>query len=216
MNTIFSIRNNFTEQIFNGNKPLEFRNSIGKDVEANSTIYIYETKRNSGAGSVIGSVRIKSIIDIPWHRVGTYFILPYYVQLFGSEEEKEAVEKGMKVDLLDYDNSLILSYLFNDRILDYIEINKDIPNACEDAHYFYQFGREYKDRDRKAKVLCNKCDEWAEQIGFYDSSGSSFWKYAIELIEPNLFDQGIPISEFKGRDGNFLTKAPQSWCYTLH
>jgi len=211
-----SIRKSYTDLIFSRIKLLEFRNKIGKEVNPGDKIFVYETKRGTGSGSVIGSVTIDSIIQIPHHRVGTYFILPYYVEQFGTEEDRAAVHKAMQVDLLDCDNSLVLSYLFDDYVLDHmLEFRQPVDPweaLCESLYT----GKAYLEIEKKTKNLNNDCDAWAKLIGYYDEDDISYWKYAIKLKNPVKFDKGKNIAEFRGRDERYLQKAPQSWCYTIN
>lgn len=205
-----SVHKPYTDRVFNGTKMMEFRKRIGKDVHCGDTIYVYETKKNSGSGSVIGSVKIKSILLIPKIKVGTYFLLPYYVEQYGTEEEKETVKRAMRIKFDGYNSSLVLSYLFQADALSYIEKNNVPPSPWP---LYGSSLKEYNEAKRKEGDLCARCDEWGKKIGFYNQYDESDWKIAILLENPVLFKTPKKIEEFRGRNGNRLTRAPQSWCY---
>lgn len=210
MDILMPIHKPYTDRIFDGTKIMEFRTRIGKDIHCGDTIYVYETKNNSGSGSVIGSVKIKNIISIPKVKVGTYFLLPYYVKKFGTEEEKKTVKKAMGIELNGYCNSLVLNYLFQDAALSYMASTKSPPSPWP----LYGSGlMDYNNAKRKEDDLCGRCDKWGNEIGFYDEYDESNWKIAILLENPVLFKTPRKIEEFRGRNGNNLTRAPQSWCY---
>lgn len=205
-----SVHKPYTDMIFNGTKMMEFRKRIGKDVHCGDTIYVYETKKNSGSGSVIGSVKIKNIIPIPKVKVGTYFLLPYFVEKYGTEEEKETVKRVMRIKFNGYNSSLALSYLFQTDALSYIEENKVPPSPWP---LYGSSLKEYNEAKHKEGDLCTRCDEWGKKIGFYNQYDESDWKITILLENPVLFKTPKKIEEFRGRNGNRLTRAPQSWCY---
>jgi predicted transcriptional regulator len=210
MNVIYSIRKEYIDRIFSLEKDLEFRNRIGKEVKPGDLIYFYVTKSGGGSGSVVGHVKIKEIIEIPHHKVGTYFMLPFYVKKYGTEEEKNTVKKAMTINLKEYDNSLVLSYLFQKNALDYMKEKSRPPEIWP----LYKGDlRKYNEAKHKEKKLYDRCDKWAKEIGFYNKYDESNWKYAILLINPVRYEEAKMISEFKNKKGNYLKKAPQSWCY---
>lgn len=212
MDILMSIRKPYTGRIFDGTKPMEFRTRIGKNFDCVDTIYIYETKRNSGSGSVIGSVKIKKIIPIPKMKMGTYFLLPYYVDKYGTDEEKETVKKAMDIELNGYSNSLVLSYLFQDDALSYM---KETGLPPEHYHTYGSDLKEYNKAKQKENDLCERCDCWGRKIGFYDEYDESYWKFAIQLENPVLFKIPMEVGDFRCKNGNRLKRAPQGWCYVM-
>lgn len=53
----------YTKSFFEGSKTMEFRRRIVNDLlrEGKHTIYLYETKRNSGAGKIVGQADVKQV-----------------------------------------------------------------------------------------------------------------------------------------------------------
>lgn len=214
MNVIYSIHNDFTKLIFDGTKSVEFRNSIGNKMQIGDRIYIYETRKHHGAGAIIGNVTIKDIKKIPYHKVGTYFILPYYVEKYGTEEDKNTVKSAMGISLNDYDESIVLNYLYDQKSLDYMKTTHDVPDVLSNLYRGYSPAI-FNQLHEKVDKLCNACDNWAKQIGYYDLDDSAYWKYAIEITNPRKYDSGKPISDFQNSMGEVIKRAPQSWCYTI-
>lgn len=215
MNTIYSIYKEYIQLILGDIKNLEFRTHIGKDLQVGDTIYLYETKRNHGAGAVVGSVKVKNIFKLKYHKVGTYNMLPFYVQKFGTDEEKAVVQNALSIHLSEYDDSIILNYLYNDKMLNYMKKHDEVPDPFNYPAYHGYTAEEYEERMKKSTKLCEACDAWLTKIGYYNENGNSHWNYAIELVEPIRFDDARAISEFKGKNGEKLVRPPQSWCYTL-
>lgn len=211
MNAIFSFQKKHTSLIFNGRKPVDFKNKIGKDIKENDIIYIYETKRNGGSGMVVGEVRINKIIEIKkYPKFGAYTMLPYFCNLFGTEEEKRQVEKAMSIHVSHYDDSITLDYIFDDWTLDYMKKNDEVPDRF---HIEHQSLKEYGLISDRAHNLCKRCDEWAIEIGFYNDDECSLWKYIIELKNPILYEKPKKITGFHDKNGEPITKAPCPWCY---
>lgn len=214
MNVIYSIHRRYSEKIFSGEKDIEFRNIIGKDIYIGDMIYFYETKNKGGASMVIGSAKIKDIITIPYHKVGTYFLLPYYVEKYGTEEDKKTVKHAMEIKLDHYDESIVLNYLYDEKSLNYMSLNNDVPNVLKTMFRGYSIDQ-YNALCDRADQLCKSCDNWASRIGYYNEDKTSYWKYAIVLENPVKFKTGKPICYFKNRNGETIKKAPQGWCYTI-
>lgn len=215
MDAIFSIRPPFTDMIFNGEKDLEFRSKIGNELFPGNKLYVYETKKNRGLGAVIGSVTIEQIEELPYHKIGTYNLISHFTEKYGSEEEKKTVKKAMSIRLSNYDESIVLSHLFNDRTLDYMLENDDVPDPFKQPPYYGYSVKEFNQINEKGKKLLLRCDSWLKTIGYYTENGCTLWEYMIKLKEPKRFIHPKSITEFIKRDGTALKRAPQSWCYTL-
>ena len=50
-------------------------------------------------------------------------------------------------------------------------------------------------------------------MGFYDDCDESYWKYAIVIKNPVRYPVAKEITSFKDKNGNPITKTPQSWMY---
>lgn len=209
MNAIFSTDKYFLDLIFDKTKNIEFRKTLVKNLHQGDKIYFYETKRH-GSGMVVGYATIKDIVKIKHLRAGTMFLLPFYVEKYGTEEEKKTVDLMMSVDLENYDNSLLLDYLFDEKSLNEAKRTKKPRGFSLNNREIPKF----LEQQRKAQNLCSKCDDWGRKIGFYDNFGESSWDYAYILEDPKRFDAPKKVSEFKGLKGT-ITTAPQSFCYLI-
>ena len=89
MNVLVPIYKKHTDLIFKGIKIFDFKQNIPKKLHKGDKIYFYECKRNAGRGMVVGEAVVNEMIQIPDVNTGTYVMLPYYADLFGSEEEKK-------------------------------------------------------------------------------------------------------------------------------
>ena len=217
MNTIFSIRKPYTDYIFDGIKNLEFRKKVGKNMKAGDTVFLYETKKNHGLGKVVGSAEVKNIIEIPKVKIGTYFLLPYFIEKFGTEAEKAAAAKAMQIQLSNYDPTIVLDYFYDPIALDYMKKYDEVPEPWEHPYTErFSSAEEFNQSKLKADALYWKVDHWAEQIGFYDEMGESNWNYAIELQNIKKYQNPREIQEFKTMAGEALNGPPQSWCYVLN
>ena len=213
MDVIFSIRKNFLDLIFDGTKNIEFRKRIGKDIHEGDTIYFYETKAAGGSGMVVGEAKIKNIKPIERKKIGSYILLPYYVEKYGSEEEKEQIKKILDIHVSGYDDSVVLSYIFDNWSLDYMKKNDRLPDPRRNP--IWKDASVYNDTHWKAQMLCERADRWGKQIGFYDTLDECCWNWIIELENPIKYSSEKYINEFTDKSGlSRITSAPQSWCYT--
>jgi len=215
ISAVFPIHKKYSDLIFSGYKNFEFRH-VRTKLEPGSRVYIYETKKERGLGKVVGYFVCGEIKQIPRHKIGTYTMLPFYVDKFGTDEEKETVRQIMRIDFDDHDNSLALIYLFCERELidEMVETRKPI-----DTLRFWNYkdlNKRMKEKD-KASNLQSECDKWLTKIGFYnaDYGGKSDWDYMIEIASCKKFDNPVAISEFHKTNGEKLEKAPQNFCYVL-
>ena len=207
---IISVKN--TDNIFNGTQPILFLKRKGKDMNAGDTIYFCE-HGDRYSEKVIGKATISAIKDVPHVFTATYMFLPYYVSIYGNEEDKKMIEKAMEVQLDDYDNSFVLCYLYQDEVLEYMRENHKppsvwppLPCSCEQINAFLR-------ANKKRDALCNSCDAWARELGFYDKYDRAYWEYIVELKEAVSFNEPMNITSFSDVKGKPLTKKPRYWRY---
>lgn len=210
MNIIISIHKPFCDQIFSGEKPLEFRNNLPKALSPGDKVFVYETYAFDGSKMVIGEFTIKNIFKIPEnYRIGTYTYLDYYAKnILKDEDVVERIEKCKNIQVTGYYQDIVFNYLYLDNCLEYIKKFDKIPNSPILDKYFWAM-RE------KANKLINDCDMWLIKIGFSNADGYCY-PYGFEIENPIRYVSPIPITEFSLRNGNKLKKAPQSWCYTIN
>lgn len=212
MNAVFSLYKNYIDLIFSGVKDIEFRNKKIK-VNNGDKIYMYETKKDNGRGKIVGYFVVGDIVEIPKTKIGCYnFLLHYALKNNYDEDIIKQIEKAMSVDLTNYDNSLVLDYIFDDIMLDYmIKYKKpmDFDEKLRRDDVRYQI-----EAQRKSNEYCKKVDNWLRKIGFYNEYDESYWKFYIKIIDYKAFEKPIDISEFQLLNGNYLKAAPQSFCYT--
>lgn len=225
MNIITSIHRKYTEKIFSGEKPFEFRSKLPNDFGIGDIIYIYETSKNKGVKKVIAECKVKNIIKLTndkgeYSCFGAYHFIDYYFSHIKHQEdiaEKfRTVKEEFKDKFTNYKYGFIINYALSDIELDHIR------KTGRPYDTFTEFPNGYQDKrlvkllnDNEKTYNCIKeCDEWLSNIGFYYNYDESYWKYAIELTEIKKYDKPKEISEFIGRNGVALKRPPQSWCYT--
>lgn len=212
MNAIFSLHKKYADLILSGEKTMEFRNRKTK-LKDGDKVYIYETKKN-GCGKIVGYFICGETIEIPKHKVGTYNFLLKYAKKNCSKEDIEAIEKAMTIDLINYDNSLVLDYVFDDEIISYMQKYKEPPDFETNYSIFYNNHHRYVENDTKRKKLYDDVDKWLRKIGYYNEYDETYWKYYIEIKAYKKFDEPLSINNFQLCDGKTIEKAPQSYCYT--
>lgn len=162
---------------------------------------------------VVGYFVVEKIEEIKQSKVGTYNFMVDYAKKFCNQEDLEHILKASKINLKNYSNSYVLSWLFNEKIIDYMLLNSepvDIEQTMIDGEFF-----DSNEIDKKRNNFCNKCDDWLRNIGYYNESDEAFWKYKIYIKEAVKTTPTL-ITEFSLLNGNKLKKAPQSFYYTLN
>lgn len=211
MNVLTSIRKPYTDLIFNGTKPLEFRTRIPTDLEPDDTIFIYESKFKGGAGKVIGEAKLKQSLEIPKERLGMSFLLPYYADLFCSKEDQEQIQRFLPIKVSHFNRGLIIDELFNVALT-----NALLKHGALVGYKTYKNLKELYPKSKiqqdKAEALIRSCDEWGRTIGYYNKWDVVHWDYALELYDVKKYPVSKDLSEFEGRQGP-IKQAPQSFCY---
>lgn len=212
MNILLPIRQPFTSQIFSGIKPVEFRNRIPRNLHPGDKVYIYESKYKGGSGKVLGYATVKTIHEIDQKiKYGSYILSEFYLSLFGTDEEKAAFEKVKSLQIEGIKKGFAIQYIMEPQRLEFLSIYRRQFSDREAFNYCSL--KENLDNMDNSKEYCNKVDTWGEEIGFYDESGRSQWKYAIELENPVKFNIRKDLTKFRKLDKTVITKAPQSFCY---
>ncbi len=112
---MFSIHPHWLEMIFNEEKGLEFRNKIISSIKPETKIYFYETKKNNGAGKVVGDAVIIDVTKIEASRK------PLYQQCFnyiGYSNQEYAIrfiavrkyKEPMEISQFEYLNGNTMKY----------------------------------------------------------------------------------------------------------
>lgn len=208
MNIIISIHKPFINQILSGEKPWEFRTNLPKNIAIGDKVFMYETYFDGGAKRVVGEFIIKSIRELSMHtRCGTYNYLDYYAKhILKDEDAFNRIERCKKINVSNYYQDVVFSYMYLDKCLDFIEKNDKLPPSPI-------LDQEFWDMRAKADDFLFNCDNWLIKIGFTNGSGYCY-PYGFEIENYYRYDTPIPITEFSLPNGKRLEKAPQSWCYT--
>lgn len=212
MDILMSIHKVWIEKIFNKEKILEFRKSIGKNFKIGDTVYLYETSKNGGSKKVVGEFTIKDIVKLnKKSKIATYDLLPYYcLNIIKDEEAFEAVDKIFNIPLKNYNDAIKLSYIFNPHFIEYLRDTNNFPDLSK-------FSRDelniYLKNQEKSSKLVKDCDNWLFNIGFYNEYWECYYKYYLEIDNVKKYDIPLDLSNFKNQKGEIILKASQSWCY---
>lgn len=215
MNVILPIHKKYSDRIFSGLKPYEFRNRVPK-LEKYDKVFVYETKKY-GCGMVVGYFTVKDVEKIQHHKLGAYGYLSDYVHRYYNEEVQQLVDKAMTIDLNNCDNSLVLSYFLMEDCLDEMLKTKRPPENSFNNMLFYRMS-EYNQAKKLQTEIIESCDDWLRDMGFYNTEfgEKSEWEYRIVIADTCKYNNPIPITDFLNKDGNSIKKAPQSFCYTIN
>lgn len=192
-NILLPLHHTWLDLVFSGGKPFEFRNKIGTHWGIGSQVFFYETKRNGGAGLVMGRAQIGDMQAIPQNAVGPpRFLLRYWVEhVF---ERKESL-----LPLLDELGDYELPHYRKGTILRYLgrpELMRKVMTASEWVFLDYE-----------GENPVYECEEWLKRIGLIDNYGRYSYQVAIRLENIEKFDSPIALSELG------IRRAPQGWCY---
>lgn len=197
-NIIMPIRRPWTDLMFAGGKPFEFRNNPGKHWAPGSVIYVYESKANGGAGKVIGSVTIAEIIRFPKKFIGP----PRPLLRYWAENVRCDSELCRLLDILgDYE----LPGYYQGTVLRYLSSGEEILREVMAQGKWVPLDSS-TDADSKADPQC-QCEDWLTRIGLISPYGKYAYTHAIQLTDIHRYATPQALSEFG------LARAPQSWAY---
>lgn len=212
MNAIFSIDKNYSDLIFTGEKDIEFR-KIKTRLKSGDKVYVYETKKN-GCGKIVGYFIIDRVWEVPKVKVATYNFIYHYASKFSDKETLEMVKKALSIELKEYNNCLVLNYLFDDEALNFMLCNGRPYDSDELLlRHMSKMTELSKINDIRWKFL-DDVDGYLYKMGAYD--GDEFnYNFAYFIKDFCKFDIPLDISEFNNLEGKEIFKAPQSFCYTI-
>lgn len=211
MAILMSLYNVWANKILSGDKPLEFRNNIGKDFKIGDKIYLYESSKNKGRKKVVGEVTIKDIVSLKKSKMGFYNFLGYYVKnILKDEDLYKKVQYIYEYNLPNYDVGYKFYWLFLPEVLDDIRDYDKIPDYLSMSP---EQAKRYRELEDKAQFLIEDCDDWLRSIGYYNGNDESFYKNYIEVENPIIYTLPLELSDFENLKGEPIKRAPQSWCY---
>lgn len=215
MNVILPIHKPYTDRIFNGRKPFEFRNRIPK-LEKYDKVFVYETKKN-GCGMVVGYFTVKSVEEIVHSKLGAYQYVSEYAHIYYNKEIQRLVDKAMTIKLKDCANDLVLCYIFMEDCLDEM-LRTNRPPGESFNNLLYKDIKNYQEIKEKQNTFIQGCDNWLSDMGYYNAEegNKSEWKYRIRIAGTCQYENPKPITEFLNRKGKIIEKAPQGFCYTTN
>lgn len=222
MDIIISIYRHWSNMIFDGKKPLEFRTKLPNDISIGDTIYIYETAKHGGARAVVGKCKIKNIINVlrddgKWPTFGCYPFIDYFCEHIKKDEKSAKIYRDVKAEFLykfeNYKHGYIIDFAFCEEELEHIRKCGKPIDLWQIADY--DKVQSILKKNEISHNLIKECDDWLTKIGFYNECLESYYKYAFVLDEIEKFDKPILITDFLDKNNNPISRPPQSWMYTL-
>ena len=219
MNVMYSLYKHWCDMILSGEKPLEFRTKLPKNLKPGTKIYLYETRKHGGAGAVVGECTVQDIIPVlsedgKWPICGNFPFLEYYCEtIIKDEAMAEHIHKckeEFKGKPKHYRYGYITKYMFSPESLDSIRQTGEPMDIMQ---------LNIKERDKLLKdfevadKLERACDEWLEHIGFYNEYGETNYRYGLVLSNPVRYETPKPIIDFQYSNGETIQTPPQSYCY---
>ena len=223
MDIMMSIHKEWVDKILSGKKPFEFRKKLPKNFSAGDKIYIYETSKQNGLQKVIGECKVKHILNFANDKgklpcFGCYPFIEYFMEHIKGDKETADRFKSVKEEFYGkferYKYGFIINFALCDLELEHIRQHGCPIDTWE--LYPYAENEELKtvlEQNEKANKLLMECDAWLSEIGFYDDTDESFWRYAIELTDIVKYDKPMEIQNFIGKNNKPIRKPPQSWYY---
>lgn len=163
-NILMPIRLPWTNMIFSGEKPFEFRNHTGRNWGPGSKLYVYESKANSGTGMVVGDATINEIISIPAGAIGPPRpLLRFWAEKFAPWFIPLLDELGDH-ELPNYKKGTILRYLGRPELL---------RKAMRTGEWVQMFD--------EGNNPIDACEHWLWKVGLINECGEYGYKYGLRL-----------------------------------
>lgn len=219
MNVMYSLYKHWCDMILSGKKPLEFRTKLPKDMHPGTKIYLYETKKHGGAGTVVGECTVQDIISVlsengKWPICGNFPFLEYYCETILQDDDMAEHIRMCKAEFKakpeNYRYGYITKYMFSPESLDSIRQT----GAPLDLMKLNMQERDKLLRDfAVADRLEQACDDWLTTIGFYNAYGETNYRYGLVLTNPIRYNTPKDITDFVNPKGEHIQVPPQSYCY---
>lgn len=209
MNIIYPIYKCFANQIFEGQKPFEFRRKLPADLKIGDKVYIYEPAKKGGRKMVVGEFTVGGFFKSDY-RLGCVPFLEYFCRhIMKNDDYANKFARAFQVDMPDYKAGTPMMFALDVDSIDYIERTGQWPplNVYDTNQYELR---------RETQKVMEKCDDWLMKIGFYNEYEESTYDYAIIVKNPIRYDIPRQLKDFTKKDSSSVKNAPQSFVYVLN
>jgi predicted transcriptional regulator len=190
-------------------KKYEFRTKLPKRLDTGNKIYVYEPKKNKGSGKIVGEFQVGRIFSCNYAFGAFPFIVDFCRNVLKNDEYADKFERAVKINMPNYKQGYIMKYALDDVSIDYIEQH----NGEHPPLVLYISDPKRCAAIEESERVWKLCDEYLRLCGFYNDWGESCYNYAIEILNPVLYDTPKELTEFQKEDGSIVEKAPQSFVY---
>jgi hypothetical protein len=217
---MYSLHKYWCDKIFSGEKTLDFRTQLPKNLKKGTRIYMYETKQHDGSGKVVGECIVNDIIPVlrkdgKWPIYGCYPFIEYYFENIVGDFDFADYIRNIKNEFEDkfenYKYGFILYYIMSQENLTNIR-NTGRPIDTWKISDMNLVHKILDDIDM-ANEFIQVCDDWLTDIGYYNDIGESYYKWGISFGEIVKYDEPIDVTNFLNQKGVSLKNGPHSFCY---
>ena len=221
MDILLPIYKHWCDKILNGTKTIEFRTRLPKHLKQGTIIYLYETAKNGGCKKVVGQCEVDYIIPVlskdgKWPIYGAYPFIDYFYKNIKKDNEIAEYYKNLKKEFDSYRHyryGFILGYAFSELELESLRKNKCLIDLTKtfDIDIINQISKD----NGKSHNYIEECDKWLSDIGYYNDSEESYYKFGIVLKNVQRFETPKKLSCFKNIMGETVKNTPQSYMYVV-
>ena len=209
MNIIYPIYKCFTDQIFDGAKPFEFRRKLPNELKTGDKIYIYEPVKKGGSKMVVGEFTVGEIFECNYY-LGCVPFMEYYCRhILKNDDYADKFARAFKLNLDGYKKGAPMNFALDVESIEYMEQTGNWPKL-----------RINDDNQKKLRwenqMTMEKCDRWLGKIGFYNEYDESTYNFAITIVNPVRYENPKPLSDFIKKDSTCVNKAPQGFVYVVN
>lgn len=223
MDIMIAIYKHWTDKIFAGEKPFEFRTKLPAKFNPGDKIYFYETKRHGGAAAVVGECVVDAILpllskDGKYPMCMTYHFIDYYFEHIRKDPVKAAIYRQCKERFANQHTSLrfgaITDYALSEEYLSHLEKTGELLDIFERTHETGDIS--WYNNISKKQEECRQdhfaCDDWLKSMGMYNEYDETCYKFAFHMAHIKKYDKPIPLNHFLNGSGEPIQML-QSFCY---
>lgn len=216
MDVIVACYKHWTEMIFSGEKPFEFRTRPMKQLKTGDKLFFYEPKK-TGSGKVTGEAVVEKIILMLFKQSPQQETFRYWAEHIKKDHSLvEAIDRIGRFRMSRYKDGYIYNFMFSKSMIEYIMANDDLPPAFNSLQHRFAYPEIYHQIELARKRIM-EYDLWMHKIGFWHEDGTSNYTVAYQLKKPVSYAvTGLKeIQGFLDQNGRPLQRPPQSYQYVL-
>lgn len=216
MDVMVACYKHWTDMIFSGEKPFEFRTKPIKRLYVGDKIFFYEPKK-TGSGKVTGEAVVEKIIPLLFKQSPQQETFRYWAEHIKKDHSLvEAIDRIGRFRMSRYKDGYIYHFMFSKPMIEYIMANDELPPAFNSLQHRIAYPEIYQEMEL-ARERITEYDDWMQKIGFWQEDGTSCYTVAYQLKNAVFFASADyqEIQDFLDQRGKPLQRPPQSYQYVL-